>query len=320
MTGGYQEYYQIVTIIFLGISFGNLGLERAFTNSNLDIKLSLLKIARSRIFFGLFVFFVLTTYLESGLIIATLSSIIVLTNFTTIGEFLYVGKHLKRPLITIKLLIVLCGLFLRYLYNDIHFFLAILLFESIIFGVVLTITTEQLSKTGVVEKHSAFKTSETIYSFLLLSLSFLVTRLYVYYDLGLSTIELKYLHISDYIVVVASFAASVIIRLGINYNLKVLLNSQLFTMVVVLALAFLFNNQTIYYVAAKLISALNVMYIYLLFSKREIKESFLINLGSLLLMLSFFAFSSKENIFIWMLLSEASVLICAAFLNSQKKI
>ena len=320
LTRDYQEYYQIITVVFLGISFGNLGLERVFTNSDLNIYRSLRKIVYFRIFFGILVFFFLAKYMDVGLKIAIFSSLIVITNFTSLSEYLYIGKYLSRPLIISKVFIVLIGLFLRYKFNDYDSFVIILFFESIVFGIILMTT---LVKTNsFVEKSkvdSVFKSLETIYGFLLLGLTFLVTRIYIYYDLGLTMTELKYLHISDYIVVVATFTGSVMIRMGFNDNLKVLLKYLLILMLFVVITAFFLNDKSVFYVAAKVVSAVNVLYIYLLFSKREIKDSFVINLGSLLIMFGFLIFSSVDDVFIWMLCAESSVLIMAALLNKHKK-
>lgn len=320
LTRDYQEYYQIITVVFLGISFGNLGLERVFTNSDLNIYRSLRKIVYFRIFFGILVFFFLAKYMDVGLKIAIFSSLIVLTNFTSLSEFLYIGNHLRKPLIIIKVFIVLIGFFLRYKFNDNDSFIMILFFESIVFGIILVKTLVKTNSfVEISEVDSVFKSLETFYGFLLLGLTFLVTRIYIYYDLGLSMTELKYLHISDYIVVVATFIGSVMIRMGFNENLKVLLNYLLILMFVVVITAFFVNDRSVFYVAAKVVSAVNVLYIYMLFSKREIKNSFLINIGSFLIMIGFLIFSSVSDVFIWMLCAESSVLILAALLIKRKK-
>jgi hypothetical protein len=319
VTTNYSEYYQIITIIFLCISFGNLGLEKAFANSRLDVVQILRKIIHFRIVFGFFVFLILKEYLKVDIIVSFIGSLIVLFNFTTLGEFLYVGKHLKYPLITVKVVIITIGLVLRYVYNETLGLLIILLFESLLFSFALFISL-RLSRNYQIEFKPIQKSAhvDTLYSLLLLGSSFLVTRMYVYYDLGLSISELKYLHLSDYVVVVASFAGSVIIRLGLFQDIGLLLHRFFITALIVTMFAVYFDYKIGYYFGAKVISAINVLYIYLMFTRNRIKHSFLINIGSLIIMLSFLALVSKEGIFKWMLFAEFSVIAIAFILSRMK--
>lgn len=320
VTQNYQEYYQIITIIFLGISFGNLGLDRAFANSELNVILMMKRIFVFRIIISFIVFLFCLKYLNVSVVVSLFSSLIVFTNTTTLGEFLYVGQHLEHPLITIKLIIVIAGLFLRYLYNDTLSLIVLLAIESLIFSVSLSILLQKKLKFKKELKNlQVIDYRDVMYSLLLLSLSFLVTKIYIYYDLDLTIRELKYLHLSDYIVVVASFVGSVIIRLALIDKTESLLKSFLITASMLVIVALFVHDVIGYYLVAKIISAINVLYIYLLYSRSEIRHSFLINIGSLVIMVSFLLFASKSGIFVWMAFAELSV-ITSAYIYSKLRL
>jgi hypothetical protein len=302
----YLVYYKLLTAIFLFNAIGNLGLERSFASKNLNITDAGKKILIGKILLTILYVFWAFYLFEFSKRFIVISSLIVLTNISTFGEYLYIGNHIKRPLIVLKIVIVISGLILRYLYRDVTFYVYLLLIESLIYLISL-LSLIRLNNSN--REQITLKTSGYIYSIALLLIAFLVTKIYIFGVDSAKFINLKFIHYFDYLVFISGLIGSFVLKRNDKYNLSNVLFKLIIINLILVVSSTLINQNEIYYIVAKIISAINVFIMYVFLAQLNIKDALVINIPSLFIM-SLFLFLSlfvSLNVFVWMMYAEFSV-------------
>jgi len=313
----YQSYYTLLTTLFLFVSLGSAGLERVISNKNIDIKKALKHIFFLRLISAFIYFTFSPLFFETTLFLRVISTLIILFYYSNFLEYFYIGSHYYKPLISIKLTIISLGFLLRYFNRSIDDYIVLLLFESIIISVfiLLKIYLKTTDNTNDFKINLGIK--DITYSLLLVFTAFSVNKLYLYYIPNNFSVDvLKILHYFDYLIVFSSIIGNVIIKLSLEINFTKFIRAfVLIFLVSFFSSLFFFEDITIIYVLVKVISACNVLILYLMINKFMLKSAFSANIFSLIIMTSFVLFSIwfNSNIFYWMFFAELSVLISFSF-------
>jgi hypothetical protein len=305
LSEGYNDYYINITLVYLFISFSNLGIEKIFAYKALDISLTIRVLFVSRIVSAIAFYFFAPYVINCTQSILYIYTSIILFSITSITEFLYIGDHLKKPLYKIKLAIFIVGFAIRFVFRSIEIYSLILALEATI---LLAITIKYVTR-NVVGDIPLMKINFTNYleSFSLLFGTFLVTKLYLFQP---NDLNLKVIHYFDYLVVFSGLIASALIKSEIKINDGKLENFFTVIIIIVLFLALSIGESALYYIGAKILSAINVFVVYILLSRLDTRRALLVNLGSFTVMLSYFILvmlKREVNIFSFMLIAESTV-------------
>jgi hypothetical protein len=159
-------------------------------------------------------------------------------------------------------------------------------------------------------KVKEIKLSNYLESFILLISSFLVTKIYIFQTASLSDINLKFIHYFDYLIVFSGLIGNLMIRANLVLRDK-LIFAFLITVLLIFGISLFVNSDVLYYIGAKVLSAMNVLIVYLVLSGINTRMALFMNIGSFLIMITFYVctlFNLQVNIFFTMLLAEASVI------------
>ena len=312
----YLNYYKILTLLYLFNTLGTLGLERTFANNNINLIKTGKRIFKAKILMTIAFVIWSIYFINLPPLELLFSSAIVLINVSTFGEFLYVGGHIKKPLIITKLIIVILGIILRFLFRDITFYIVLLFLESLIYLIAML----KLIKSNDQEKEISIDNIQYLYSTAFMLITFLVTKLYVFGLNSSSQINIKFIHYFDYLPFISSFLGSLILKKYPGFQLSDINNKIFISSLILFLTAILFHTNNAYYISAKILSALNVFVVYIFFAKLDIKSALILNLPSLIIMLIFISLSYLYhlNIFQFMLTAEFSVGLFLILKHKQK--
>lgn len=304
----YLKYYSIITVIFLFVSFGNLGIEKLFAQKDLDVRRSFKTLLLTRSLSTILFLLIVPSFIGMPIVILYCSAVVVLFNVSILTEYLFVGEHLRKPIFTVKLFLVFFGIILRYFFRDLSAHLICLSVESVVLFLITILLIDNRKNNSY--KVKEIKLSNYLESFILLISSFLVTKIYIFQTASLSDINLKFIHYFDYLIVFSGLIGNLMIRANLVLRDK-LIFAFLITVLLIFGISLFVNSDVLYYIGAKVLSAMNVLIVYLVLSGINTRMALFMNIGSFLIMITFYVctlFNLQVNIFFTMLLAEASVI------------